>query len=301
MGAQGDNRVHPVSLGHANIYLIKTDSGHILVDAGMPKMEDELDGAFKEAGVDPRSVQLIIATHGHLDHIGSIAHAQRATGGKVLCHRSFAGRLTEGEVEPAVPRNLKGWILNLMTALARFKYEGVEPDITMDEEFDLRGYGLPGKVLHTPGHSPSSVSVILDNGEALIGDMVRDEGSGKTGLGMFYENREALVESLERVAAYEPRTIYLSHGTYIDNSTLRNAIEANSEAPRPQAGASKRAAVAWGWFLRFDSTECSAVSLRQSLLRPLSGRSGPPARSVHPTALASRLDTRERSRWPRCF
>ena len=68
-----------------------------------------------------------------------------------------------------------------------------------------------------------------------------------------------------------------------------------SEAPRPQAGASTRAVAAWGWFLRFDDTECSAVSLQQSLHRLLSGRSSPLARSVRPTTLASRLDTRERS------
>jgi glyoxylase-like metal-dependent hydrolase (beta-lactamase superfamily II) len=189
-------------------------------------MEDELDGAFNETGIDPKSVRLIIATHGHVDHIGSIAHAQRTTGGKVLCHRCFAERLVNGEIEPAVPRNLLGRILNLMTGLAGFKYEGIEPDILIENEFDLGPYGIPGKVIPTPGHSPSSISIILDNGEALIGDLVRDEGSGRIGLGMFYEDKTALLESLEKVAAFEPRIIYLSHGTTIDNKSLRATIEA---------------------------------------------------------------------------
>ncbi|NIV30467.1 MAG: MBL fold metallo-hydrolase, partial [Anaerolineae bacterium] len=57
----------------ANIYLIETDTGYILVDAGMPGQGKALDDAFTELGVDPKSVQLIVATHGHLDHIGSIA------------------------------------------------------------------------------------------------------------------------------------------------------------------------------------------------------------------------------------
>lgn len=223
---QDDNKIRPVKLGHVNIYLIETKSGHILVDAGMPRMEDELDGAFKEAGVDPKSVLLIIATHGHLDHIGSIAHVQRTTGGKVLCHRSFSHRLANGEIEPAVPRNVLGRVLNLMTGLAGSKYEGIEPDISMDDEFDLTAYGIAGKIIHTPGHSASSISIILDNGEALVGDMVREEGSGEIGLGMFYEDKDTLVESLEKVAAYEPRIIYLSHGTQIGNRTLKDAIKA---------------------------------------------------------------------------
>jgi glyoxylase-like metal-dependent hydrolase (beta-lactamase superfamily II) len=214
-------------MGHVNIYFIETDSGHILVDAGMPKSEEALDGAFLKGGVDPQSIQLIIATHGHLDHIGSMAYARSSTGAKVLCHRSFASRFAKGEVEPAVPQNLKGRILSLMTTLAGFTYEAVEADITMDEEFDLSPYGRRGRILHTPGHSPSSVSILLDNGEALVGDMVRPEGSGEIGLGMFYADKEALLESLERVAAFEPRTIYLSHGDRIDTSALRDCIEAN--------------------------------------------------------------------------
>jgi glyoxylase-like metal-dependent hydrolase (beta-lactamase superfamily II) len=227
LNLQGDSKVQPVSLGHVNAYLIEAASGHILVDTGMPKSEHKLDGAFKHTGVPPRSVQLIIATHGHLDHIGSIAHAQRTTGAKVLCHRSLSDRLANGEIEPAIPQNLKGRILNFMTGLARFKYEGIEPDILIEEEFDLAEYGIAGRIIHTPGHSSSSVSIMLDNGEALIGDMVRQEGSDQIGLGMFYENRKTLLESLERVAAFEPRIIYLSHGDRIDNGALRDCIEAN--------------------------------------------------------------------------
>jgi glyoxylase-like metal-dependent hydrolase (beta-lactamase superfamily II) len=225
--SQDENRVVPLKLGHVNIYLIQAEGGYILVDAGMPNSGDELDATFQEAGVDPKSVQLIIATHGHVDHIGSIAHAQKITGAKVLCHRSLSERLANGEIEPAVPRNLRGCVMNFMTRLARFEYEGMEPDLLMDEKFDLAEYGLPGKVIHTPGHSPSSISILLDNGEALVGDLVRDEGSGMIGLGMFYDDKQLLLKSLEKVAAHEPRIIYLSHGTHTDNRMLRSAIEAN--------------------------------------------------------------------------
>ena len=97
----------------------------------------------------------------------------------------------------------------------------------MEDEFDLQPYGIAGKIIHTPGHSPSSISIMLDNGEALIGDLVREEGSDRIGPGMFCEDEEVLLGSLEKVAAYEPRIIYLSHGTHIDNRTLRHFIEAN--------------------------------------------------------------------------
>ena len=50
------------------------------------------------------------------------------------------------------------------------------------------------------------------------------EGEGEIGPGMFCEDKEALIESLEEVASFEPRTIYLSHGDTIDNTTLNKAI-----------------------------------------------------------------------------
>jgi glyoxylase-like metal-dependent hydrolase (beta-lactamase superfamily II) len=222
-----EDKVQPVRFGHSNIYLIQTEGGHILVDAGMPDMEEELDAVFRESGVDPKRVQLIVATHGHLDHVGTIAYAQEATGGEILCHRSLAEYLAAGEAEPAVARNLLGRLLNFLTGLQGSGFSGAEPDILVDEEYDLAAYGISGKIIHTPGHSPGSVSVILDNGEALIGDLVRKEGSDRIGLGMFYEDKNVLLDSLEKVAAFEPRIVYLSHGTHIDNRALKEAIEAN--------------------------------------------------------------------------
>jgi glyoxylase-like metal-dependent hydrolase (beta-lactamase superfamily II) len=225
---QGDDKVQPVKLGGVNVYLIQTDSGYILVDTGMPMMAEQLDKAFVETGIDPRSVQLIVLTHGHMDHLGLVAHAQEVTGGKVLCHRSLAESLRNSKMEQAVPRtkNVGTRVMNYMTRW--LKYVGLEPDIVVDGEFDLSEYGIAGKVIHTPGHSASSISIILDNGEALIGDLVREEDAGEIGLGAFYEDKQVLLESLEKVAALEPRTIYLSHGNTTDRDTLREVIAASN-------------------------------------------------------------------------
>ena len=46
---------------------------------------------------------------------------------------------------------------------------------------------------------------------------------------MFFEDKETLIESLEKVASFEPRAIYLSHGDYIDNTGLNKAIVAIKE------------------------------------------------------------------------
>ena len=219
-----DFAVQPVKLGHPNVYFIETTTGNIMVDAGMPNLEKQLDEVFEKARVDPKSVKLIILTHGHMDHVGSIAYVKNLTGGDVLCHQSYAQDLESGDIEQAVAQNITGRLLNFMTGLIGTKFEGVKPDIVVTDEFDLSEYGIAGKIIHTPGHSPSSLSIILDNGEALVGDIVREEESGVIGIGMFYEDEQALLGSLEKIAAYESSIIYLSHGDYIDNLALANAI-----------------------------------------------------------------------------
>jgi glyoxylase-like metal-dependent hydrolase (beta-lactamase superfamily II) len=222
--AESEGKVAPFNVGHVNVYLIETESGHILVDTGMPNAGHRLDEVFEGAGVDPRSVQLIVVTHGHMDHVGSIAYAQQITGAKALCHRSISDGLLNGEVEPAIPQNLVGRLLNLLTGLAGSRFKGTKPDVLVDDEFDLHEYGIAGKIIHTPGHSPSSVSIMLENGEALVGDLVRPQRDGRLGLGMFYEDKETLLKSLVRVADFEPKRIYLSHGTYTDSRSLRGFI-----------------------------------------------------------------------------
>jgi glyoxylase-like metal-dependent hydrolase (beta-lactamase superfamily II) len=225
--AEVDNRVRPINVGHVNVYLIETESGYILVDTGMPNTGTKLDQVFEDAGVDPKNVQLIVVTHGHLDHVGSIAYAQQITGAKVLCHRSLSDRLANGEIEAAVPQNFLGRLLNFLTGLTGSRFEGTKPDILVDDEFDLDEHGIAGKIIHTPGHSPSSISILLENGEALVGDLVRPDRDGELGLGMFYRDEERLIESLERVADFESKRIYLSHGTYTDNQSLISFIRAS--------------------------------------------------------------------------
>ena len=217
-------KVKPISFGLVNIYFIETDRGYILVDTGMPNSNKKLDAAFEEFGVDPKSVQLIILTHGHIDHVGSTAYVQQITGAQVLCHRSYAKDLAEGKIETAVPRKLLGRFLEFMTGFLGSKIEAVNPDIVIDGEFDLAEFGVFGKVIHTPGHSPSSISIVLDNGEVLVGDLIREGKPGVVGLGMFYEDGQTAFESVRKIASMGPSILYLSHSATIDNQMLNNFI-----------------------------------------------------------------------------
>jgi hydroxyacylglutathione hydrolase len=216
------DRVVSVSMGHYNVYFIQTDHGYILVDTGMPGDSRALQKAFSKAGITPQDVKLIIITHAHPDHVGSVAYAERVTGADVLCHEYAAPFIRAGKSSPIVAHSL---LSKLLRAITPSKYRAVEPDVVITDEFDLRDFGIAGQVIHTPGHTQGSVTVLLENGEMLLGDLVRGTGVD-IHLGSFYEDKEVLVQNLEKLAAYRANKIYMSHGDLTDNETLRQSIQA---------------------------------------------------------------------------
>ncbi len=208
--------VSPFKILNVNIFFIKTNNGYILVDSGIPGHKKRIRDAFSKLGIDPRSVTHIILTHGHLDHIGCLAYARELSGAEVICHRSYVEKLAGGEYETAVPRSLFWKIFNRPVSwLLHTKLSPVTPDILFDKELSLDEYGIQGKIIHTPGHSPGSCSIILGNGEALIGDLVRKNRFGKIDTGLFFDDRDHIFESLEKIADLNPATIFLSHGGII--------------------------------------------------------------------------------------
>ena len=208
--------VSPFKILNVNIFFIKTNNGYILVDSGIPGHKKRIRDAFSKLGIDPRSVTHIILTHGHLDHIGCLAYARELTGAKMICHRSIADKLTAGEYEEAVPRSAFWKIFNgPVSWLLRSNLKPVTPDVLFDEELSLDEFGVRGKIIHTPGHSLGSCSIILENGEALSGDLVRENRSGKIDTGLFFDDRDQIIDSLEKIADLNPATIFLSHGGII--------------------------------------------------------------------------------------
>ena len=153
--------------------------------------------------------------------IGAVAYAKEVTGAELLCHKYTAPYIREGKSVPAIAHDLHGRFFNLITPST---YPAAEPDIVMQEEFDLRAYGIDGKIVHTPGHSQGSVTIVLDNGEMVLGDLVRGE-EPEIHLGSYYEDKDVLIESLEMLSTYDAEKIYMSHGTSIDNEMLQKCIE----------------------------------------------------------------------------
>jgi len=133
-------------------------------------------------------LKLILVTHTHLDHIGAVHYLQRKSGARCLAH----------------PLDIKHRWKWFGVSFARFSL------IEDGEVLRLGAYEI--KVIHTPGHSPGSVSYLVED-NLFCGDLVFYDGVGRWDIpgGSFRE----LIKSLgERLAGISDEVkVFPGHGS----------------------------------------------------------------------------------------
>jgi len=187
----------------------------IIVDTGNPGYEGTILKAMDEKGIRPADISLILITHGHSDHYGSAFALKQKTGAPIAIHKADAEPLKTGVNPALIPIGTKGKIMVGLSRIIKMPVtNGMDADILIEGEMDLSKYGIAGKVVPTPGHTPGSVSILLDGGCALIGDLIfggfiRKKAPGFPYFG--YDNQE-IYRSIQKVLDFNPKIIYAGHG-----------------------------------------------------------------------------------------
>lgn len=137
-----------------------------VIDPGAfsPEEVQGILGLLEREGLKAR---YIINTHGHIDHIAGNRAVKQATGAPILIHADDAGRLGDGQLNGSF---LFG--LDIQSPPAdRLLEDG--------ETVELGDFRI--KVLHTPGHTPGGVCLLLD-GVLFSGDTLFAGSVGRTDL-----------------------------------------------------------------------------------------------------------------------
>ena len=209
---------HVIGPVQTNCYILANDmSEAVLVDPGGPESVD----IVRELKNREIEVKHVLVTHGHFDHLGWATEVQKASeGARVYLH------IDEKESYEV----FQSW-------LPRMGYSGVElrePDVWLKEGDTIRVSELNFSVMHTPGHSPGSVTYVLGN-DAYVGDCLFQGSIGRTDLP--YSDPHAMENSLKRLMnEINPSSRVLpGHG---DLTTMSTELISNPFLKALQAGLS---------------------------------------------------------------
>jgi len=159
-----------IRLGRTTAFLVQ-GKRPILIDCGAPGNGERIVNQLHGADVAPGDLALIVITHVHSDHVGSLSAIKVLSEAPVAVHALEAGALQTGRNAALVPNSLLARVVTPLLKLQK-PLPSVEPELLIAGVFDLREYGVEGEILPTPGHTPGSISVVLQSGEAIIGDLV---------------------------------------------------------------------------------------------------------------------------------
>lgn len=183
-----------------------------LVDTGVADAEKDISIALQKINRKLSDVAIIILTHSHPDHIGAASLIQNKSGAQVYAHtneRAWIEDVDRQGKERPVP------------GFARLVAGSVALDrLLVDGDVLSFGEGLTFRVLHTPGHSSGSISLLSEeNGILFSGDLIPQPDNMP-----IYEDVAALANSLVRIAEIQNLTVLYS--SWDDPLYGRNAVDA---------------------------------------------------------------------------
>lgn len=214
--------VQKIRLSISNAYLVCSDLP-VLIDSGVAGDYERLLKAIRRHGVEPESLQWILHTHGHSDHCGCTKSLVEISGAKTAIHRNELDRVRAGHHGEIRARD---WMARAMHRFLNPEFPPFAVDRVFEGEDDgasLGEFGLEGEIVPTPGHTGGSVSFIMTNGDAVIGDLFRGSvwRPNHPRLPFFYDDSDAIRASVRRLLESEAQRFLPGHFGIMD----RNAVQ----------------------------------------------------------------------------
>jgi glyoxylase-like metal-dependent hydrolase (beta-lactamase superfamily II) len=201
---------HLILNNYINCYLVKTDTGFILIDTGRASKRTKLEKELESAGCQPGNLKLIVLTHGDFDHTGNAAYLRKKFGTRIAMHYDDSGMAERGDMfwNRKNPNVLIRIMFDLFFGLR--KSDRFKPDLYIEDGYDLSGYEFGAKVLHLPGHSKGSIGILTADGNLFCGDLFMNMNQpAPTSL---VDDLAELNSSIGKLKSLKINTVYPGHG-----------------------------------------------------------------------------------------
>lgn len=163
MAAPSPITVVNVGYRSTNFWVVSAGTSRLLVDLGWPGMAGTLFANLDRMGILLKEIRYGLATHYHIDHAGAAQDLKHAGVPLLVLEEQLA----------AIPQ-MKRWTKPQDNYTEITLHDNVVISSAASRAF-LAQFGIAGEILHTPGHSDDSVTLVLDNGMAFTGDLTREE------------------------------------------------------------------------------------------------------------------------------
>jgi len=155
------SEIKELKYGNTNCYLICGSRGSLLFDTDWAGTYYKFCRALKDAGAALESISYLLISHYHPDHMG------------------IAQEISSGGVRLLVMDVQKDYLHASDPVFAKNRSVPFRPVVDSEtltipcgqSRSLLAAVGIDGEVIHTPGHSADSVSLVLDDGTAFVGDL----------------------------------------------------------------------------------------------------------------------------------
>jgi hydroxyacylglutathione hydrolase len=223
-----NTRVIPIPMPVAHAFLLLGERS-ILVDSGNPGNERRILNVLERYGIEARDLSLILLTHGHWDHLGSAAVIRSIGKTPIALHRA------DLDLARAGSDKLKAYGFGSSLFESYFssrRFTPLEPDILLNGTETLENYGVNATLLETPGHTKGSISVLLESGEAIIGDLLRGDFvfENRPNWHFFYDDIQTVRSSIQKLSSLELERLYVGHGKPFSFQRFKQRFAAQVEA-----------------------------------------------------------------------
>lgn len=207
--------LHRIPRVMANSYLILDADGLTLIDTGMPGNANKILQYVRDLGRAPGDLRRILITHSDIDHVGSLAALQAASGARVYSSAIEAEAIAAGHPSRTPSRGgLQGWVFRLMGRF--FKAQPARVDETLSD-----GQVVPAlgglRVVSTPGHTPGHISLFAPSvGVLFAGDSLTSQnGTLRGSRAVNTWDRAKADEAVRAQAALGARIVCAGHGPVV--------------------------------------------------------------------------------------